>query len=446
MSAIEANFDGLIGPTHNYAGLSHGNIASADHALEVANPKEAALQGLGKMRRLAEMGFVQGLLPPHARPHTPTLKRLGFSGSDHQMIVQAARHPEVLRNVYAAAAMWTANAATISPSADTKDGRLHITPANLTTMFHRSIEPPTTSRMLKAIFPDEKLFAHHEPLPAGAQFGDEGAANHSRFCSRYGDPGVELFVYGRQGLGGGKAPKVFPGRQALEASQAIAHLHRLDPARTLYVQQNPAAIDAGAFHNDVVAVANRNVFFYHEEAFEDPDELEVALRRAGAGFDFAFVRVPSNQVPAADAVGSYLFNSQLLDRPGSGGHEMMLILPEEAREIDSTRAYLEELTAGSGPITRAEFLDLRQSMRNGGGPACLRLRVVLSEPELSAVHKGVLPDEAQFERLEDWVKTHYRDRLLPDDLADPSLMGESYRALDELTEILGLGSLYHFQR
>ncbi len=446
MSAVEANFDGLIGPTHNYAGLSYGNIASADNALEVANPKEAALQGLRKMRRLAEMGFVQGLLPPHARPHMPTLKRLGFSGSDHQMIAQAARTPEVLRNVYAAAAMWTANAATISPSADTKDGRLHMTPANLTTMFHRSIEPPTTSRMLKKIFPDEKLFAHHTPLPAGPQFGDEGAANHNRLGAGYGDPGVELFVYGRQGLGGGKLPKVFPGRQALEASQAIARLHGLDPARTLYVQQNPAAIDAGAFHNDVVAVANRNVFFYHEEAFEDPDALEVALRKAGPGIDFAFVRVPSNQVPAGDAVKSYLFNSQLLDRPEADGGEMMLILPEEARETDSTRAYLEELTAGPGPITSAEFLDVRQSMRNGGGPACLRLRVVLSEDELAGVHKGVLPDAALYARLEEWVGAHYRDRLLPEDLADPALIGESYRALDELTEILGLGSLYHFQR
>ena len=446
MSAVEANFDGLIGPTHNYAGLSHGNIASADNALEAANPKEAALQGLRKMRRLAEMGFVQGLLPPHARPHTPSLARLGFSGSDRQMIAQAAGHPEVLRNVYAAAAMWTANAATISPSADTGDGRLHMTPANLATMFHRSIEAPATSRMLKAIFPDEKLFAHHEPLPAGAQFGDEGAANHSRFCNGYGDPGVELFVYGRRGLGGGKAPKVFPGRQALEASQAIARLHGLDAARTLYAQQNPAAIDAGAFHNDVVAVANRNVFFLHQQAFEDPAAIEAQLRAALGERILHFIVVPADRVPIGDAVKSYLFNSQLLDRPGSDGQEMMLILPEEARRTASTSAYLEELTAGPGPITEATFLDVRQSMRNGGGPACLRLRVVLSEAELTAVHPGVRPDAAQFDRLENWVRRHYRDRLLPEDLADPALIGESYRALDELTEILDLGSLYHFQR
>ena len=446
MNAVEANFDGLIGPTHNYAGLSYGNIASADNANQIANPRDAALQGLGKMRRLSEMGFVQGLLPPHARPHTPTLRRLGFSGSDRELIVQAAGRPEVLRNVFAAAAMWTANAATVSPSADTADGRVHMTPANLTTMFHRSIEPPATGRILKKIFSDEKLFAHHDPLPAGAQFGDEGAANHNRFCNAYGEAGLELFVYGRKGLGGGKVPKVFPGRQALEASQAIARLHGLDPARTLYAQQNPAAIDAGAFHNDVVAVANRNAFFYHEAAFEDPDGLESGLREAGAGIDFSFIRVPADQVKAEDAVKSYLFNSQLLDRPDADNGEMMLILPEEARETASTRAYLEALTAGPGPITRLEFLDVRQSMRNGGGPACLRLRLVLNENELAAVHEGVLPDPAQFDRLEDWVRTHYRDRLTPDDLADPALMGESYRALDELTEILGLGSIYHFQR
>jgi succinylarginine dihydrolase len=446
VSALEANFDGLIGPTHNYAGLSYGNIASADNALEVANPKQAALQGLRKMRRLSEMGLVQGLLPPHARPHTPTLRRLGFSGSDHELIAQAARHPEVLRNVYAASAMWTANAATVSPSADTADGRVHITPANLTTMFHRSIEPPATSHMLKKIFADENLFAHHEPLPDGTQFGDEGAANHNRFCAEHGDPGVELFVYGRQGLGGGKRPKVFPGRQALEASHAIARLHGLDATRCLFVQQNPAAIDAGAFHNDVVAVANRNVFFLHQEAFEDPAALETRLRAAMPDHDLHFIVVPAERVSAADAVKSYLFNSQLLDRPESHGKEMMLILPEEARENDSTRTYLEELVAGPSAITKTEFLDVRESMRNGGGPACLRLRMVLNEKELASVHKGVLPDQALYARLEDWVIRHYRDHLLPEDLKDPSLMGESYRALDELTDILELGSLYHFQR
>ena len=26
--AYEVNFDGLVGPTHNYAGLSYGNVAS----------------------------------------------------------------------------------------------------------------------------------------------------------------------------------------------------------------------------------------------------------------------------------------------------------------------------------------------------------------------------------------------------------------------------------
>ncbi|MDX5300279.1 MAG: N-succinylarginine dihydrolase, partial [Gammaproteobacteria bacterium] len=256
---VEANFDGLVGPTHNYAGLSWGNVASSGNADLPANPREAARQGLMKMKALADRGFLQGVLPPQERPHIPTLRRLGFAGSEARMLAVAAADPVLLAAVSSASCMWTANAATVSPSADTRDGRVHFTPANLNAKFHRSIEHPVTGRILQRIFADARYFAHHKALPLVSQFGDEGAANHTRLCADYAAPGVELFVYGREAFNeSAPRPQRFPARQTREACESIARLHGLQEARVVYAQQHPDAIDAGVFHNDVIAVGNGN--------------------------------------------------------------------------------------------------------------------------------------------------------------------------------------------
>lgn len=441
--AVEANFDGLVGPTHNYAGLSWGNVASKSNVRSVSNPKEAALQGLAKMKRLADRGFVQGVLPPHERPHIPTLRALGFSGSDSDILRAAAEQsPSILAAASSASTMWTANAATVSPSADTSDHRVHFTPANLSAKFHRSIEHAVTGRALKSIFSDESWFAHHPALPSVSQFGDEGAANHTRLCAGYGEPGVELFVYGQIAFNEkAPAPKLYPARQTLEASQAIARLHGLKDSRVVFAQQNPEAIDAGVFHNDVIAVGNGNTLFYHELAFLDEDTVLADIRARLTGTKLEAVRVTSEQVPLEDAVSSYLFNSQLLNTPDG----MMLAVPGECREIASVSRYLDDLVLDAGPITSVEVFDVKQSMRNGGGPACLRLRVVLNDDELKAMHHGVLLTDALYERLTTWVEAHYREELSQEDLGDPMLLDEVRKALDELTGILGLGSIYDFQ-
>lgn len=441
--AVEANFDGLVGPTHNYAGLSWGNVASKSNVNAVANPKEAALQGLAKMKRLVDRGYVQGVLPPHERPHIPTLRSLGFSGSDAQVLAAVAKqNPVILAAVSSASAMWTANAATVSPSADTADHRVHFTPANLSAKFHRSIEHVVTGRALQAIFSDDAYFAHHRSLPSVSQFGDEGAANHTRLCAGYGDPGVELFVYGQQAFDDqAPAPKLYPARQTLEASQAIARHHGLRDEHVVFAQQNPTAIDAGVFHNDVIAVGNGNTLFYHELAFLDEASVLADIRSRLKGAELDAVRVSSADVPMEDAVASYLFNSQLLNTPDG----MMLAVPGECREIESVSRYLDNLVIANRSITSVEVFDVKQSMRNGGGPACLRLRVVLSDDELKAMHHGVLLDDALYERLTTWVEAHYREELSQDDLADPMLLDECRKALDELTGILGLGSIYDFQ-
>ena len=446
MSVREVNFDGLPGPTHNYSGLSAGNLASERHRNQVADPRRAALQGLAKMKALADAGYAQAVLPPHERPSIGALRLLGFAGSadsDAAIVARAAREaPQLLAACSSAAAMWAANAATVSPSTDTGDGRAHFTPANLVSHFHRAIEAPTTTRVLRAIFDDGEKFIVHDPLPAAAQFGDEGAANHLRFTAGASESAVEMFVYGRVALDpAGPAPQRYPARQTREASEAIARRHGLDPARTLFVQQNPAVIDAGAFHNDVVAVANGAVLFCHEQAFVAGETVLSSLRSC-LGPAFTPIVVRETEVSLDRAVATYLFNSQLITRADGG---MLLVAPAECLEDGIVAAYLQELSTGAGPIRDVRAFDLRQSMYNGGGPACLRLRVVLSAPEREAVRANVWLDDALHAALTAWVERHYRDRLTVTDLADPALLDEGRRALDELSRLLRIGSVYPFQ-
>ncbi|MDX1654100.1 MAG: N-succinylarginine dihydrolase [Candidatus Competibacteraceae bacterium] len=444
MIAREYNFDGLVGPTHNYAGLSFGNVASTGHALTVSRPREAALQGLAKMKALWELGLGQGVLPPQERPDVHTLRRLGFTGSDPQIVERAARQaPELLRACCSASSMRTANAATVSPGADTEDGRVHFTSANLVSKFHRTIEPATTGRILQALFPPGDHFAHHRPLPGGEALGDEGAANHTRLCRSFGERGVELFVYGRRAFGAGPVPVRFPARQTLEASQAVARLHGLDPRCTVFAQQDPETIDRGVFHNDVIAVGNGNVLLYHRRAFLDGPATLERLRRAYGCGELWLVEVDDHWVTVDEAVASYLFNSQLVTLPDGSP---ALSAGVYCGEPPGVRRCLEEIVAGPSPIERVHYLDVRESMKNGGGPACLRLRVVLSDAERAGANQAVFLDQTLYQRLVEWVKRHYREQLTGDDLADPRLLEESRTALDELTGLLNLGAVYPFQR
>lgn len=446
-SVREVNFDGLVGPTHNYSGLAVGNVASMSHGGLVSNPKEGALQGLLKMKSLMDAGYAQGVLPPQQRPDIGALRDLGFSGSNGEVLARASKEaPQLLRAVCSASSMWTANAGTITPSMDAPDRRVHFTPANLQSSFHRYLEPQTTGRVLQAIFRDEQHFAHHPVLPATPAFSDEGAANHTRLCGEYGEPGVHLFVYGRQAFGdvrsGEREPTRFPARQTLEASQAVARQHGLTQEQTVFAQQHSDAIDAGVFHNDVIAVGNGPVLLYHEMAFLDEEGTLDALR-AKMSTPLIPVRVPLEAVSLEDAVASYLFNSQLLSNPDG---TMTLVVPGECQEREAVWNTIQNhLLAGNNPISEVIVKDVKQSMRNGGGPACLRLRVVLTEAERAALSGRVLLTNALYTDLTAWVERHYRDRLAPDDLADPQLAEESLAALDELTQLLKIGPVYPFQ-
>src|SRR5690606_30406929 len=152
--------------------------------------------------------------------------------------------PSFLLACSSASAMWTANAATVSPSSDTWDGRVHITVANMMSHYHRKIEAPTTGRILRSIFNDEGFFCVHDPLPSITMFADEGAANHTRLAKDHSEPGIEFFVFGNYTIDANAAagspqplPKRFRARQTYEASRAIARSHGLHPDRIVYAQQ-----------------------------------------------------------------------------------------------------------------------------------------------------------------------------------------------------------------
>ena len=446
MSGFEVNFDGLVGPTHHYAGLSFGNEASTKHSMQQSNPKLAAKQGLLKMKALADLGLKQGVFAPQERPHLVTLRALGFRGTDEQVLRTAMQQsPDLLSALSSASSMWTANAATVSPSADSADGRVHFTAANLNNKFHRAIEHPTTSAILAAMFQQDEYFVHHAALPSVALFGDEGAANHNRLGGAYDKASVQAFVYGQQFLGGAIAPKRYPARQSREACEAVARLHQLDPNKTVFIQQNPDVIDQGVFHNDVIAVSNQQVLFHHQLAFLNQQQAldEIREKMAQLGHALVSIEVPDQRVTVADAVSTYLFNSQILTRADGG---MSIVVPEESRQNAAVWSYLNDMISSGGPIDDIKVFDLRESMRNGGGPACLRLRVALNQAEFDAVNPQVLMTDQLFDRLNRWVDHHYRDRLSQADLVDPQLLQQSRSALDELTQILALGSVYPFQK
>lgn len=421
----ELNLDGLVGPSHNYAGLSLGNLAAERNAGAVSAPRRAALQGLSKMRLLLSLGVPQGLLLPHRRPNSRWLRGLGFEGDDARVLADcAAEDPQLLAGAYSASAMWTANAATVSPAADTADGLTHITVSNLVSMPHRSQEWPETMAQLKLAFADSDHFAVHWPVAPG--FGDEGAANHMRFASGHESAGVEAFVYGLNH--GGR----FPARQHVRASQAVARTHGVKQA--LFIEQADLAIQAGAFHNDVVAVSNEHVLFAHEQAFQNRAEaLELLAARVPG---FTLVEAPAADVPLAHAISSYVFNAALVS---VGNGEMALILPKEAEETESVWRWLQRVKQDSAnPINHLHVLDLRESMRNGGGPACLRLRLPLSDEALAAVDPRFLLDEAKINRLEQLVTKWWPEAIAPADLAGPDLWRQCHAAHAALLKLLGI--------
>lgn len=391
------------------------------------------------MRTVLRLGVPVCLLPPLERPDLDFLAACGFVGDPRAALSAAeAAAPELVRWAQSSAAMWTANVATVAPGIDS-DGTTRLVPANLVATPHRALEAAPRTAMLRALFGGLPGLAISDPLPALAPLSDEGAANHTRLTAGGPDlPGLHLFVHGRAaGLETARLPQRFPARQSLEASQAVARLLRLPASRCVHARQHPAAIDAGAFHNDVVMVGNGDRLLLHQHALVDQARVLAQVRAFIPGVRIQ--EVAESDLTLDAAVRCYLFNSQLLTTP----HGPVLVAPRQCGE--GPPAALLRRLVDDGFITRVVLVDLQQSMANGGGPACLRLRLPLDPAQRRALPPGIALDEARITALETWVDRHYRESLRAVDLADPQLISESHAALAALTVLLGLGPLYRFQ-
>jgi succinylarginine dihydrolase len=436
----ELQLDGLVGPTHHFGGLSRGNLASMTHSGWQSHPRQAARQGLAKMRQVLALNVPQAILPPLERPDLDFLRQVGFSGDSTAVLQQAAAcEPYLLSLAMSSAFMWTANTATVVPSCDSTDGRCHLVVANLAATPHRVMEAQPRAAMLRRLFSNPDKVVVHDPLPVSAAVSDEGAANHCRFSYPGMPTGHHLFVYGRSNrTPHADLPSCFPARQSDAGSRAVARLGCLPEHRRVLARQHPQAIDAGAFHNDVVMVVDENRILLHEHCLVDQQQVLQVLRRHVP--DLHVYQVAEDELSMSQVVASYLFNSQLLSTPLG----RVLLAPMQSRNGAAYKV-IQRLLA-EGFIDQVTFHNLDQSMAGGGGPACLRLRLSLTQDELQTLVPGVRLDQDKLQRLETWVDQHYRDRLTPSDLADPQLMRETQTALDRLTQILEIGSLYRFQR
>ncbi|MGZ8363470.1 MAG: N-succinylarginine dihydrolase, partial [Caulobacteraceae bacterium] len=250
-------------------------------------------------------------------------------------------------------------------------------------------------------------------------FSDEGAANHMRLSKSHADRGLNVFVVGEDK--GGR----FPARQTVRASQAVARLGGLTSETAVFTPQSDEAIQAGAFHNDVVAVANETLLLAHPQAFEDKAALYERLARVTG-----FTVFETEGVTLGDAVKTYLFNSQLITLPGGG---MGVVLPAEARASEPVWREVERMRA-LGLIAEAVVVDVRESMRNGGGPACLRLRVPVSDEAVAAIDQRFLLDEAKWDALGRVVEANWPEALAPADLTNPGLWAQAREAMRALNE------------
>jgi len=413
MTLIDLNFDGFPGPTHHFGGLGYGNMASKASALSSSSPRRAALQAIEKMKMMVDMGVIQGILPPHPRPYMPLLAEF--------------KHPIIVRVANSSSFMWAANAATVTAAPDAADGRIHFTPANLVSNLHRSIEASLTTQILGAIFHDTRYFKVHSALPAA--FPDEGAANWTRL-QRNDGTAVSLAVYGRSIRAPDELPHHIVPRQSKEALELIADRHGMGPDSVVFLKQSPQIVDQGVFHNDVIATGHGDLMIMHEAAYDAPSmhllDCVHGIRR---------LVVSNDELSVPDAVESYWFNSQIV-RDGAG--RCVMIAPERCMKLP----HIERLTARviAAGIDDVRFVSLSESLANGGGPACVRLRVPISHDMLAAIPSAVIMTQSRLNTLTQCVMRWYPEALNVSELA--TVHQNTLHGLRELWEILGMGKLF----
>jgi succinylarginine dihydrolase len=435
---FEVNFDGIPGPTHLFAGLSKGNIASQINSGKISSPKKAALQSLEKINTIYRLGIKQAIVPPHRKPNITPLSVYGFQGSLQEQLKQAHdTDPKLFAGLYSSSNMWTANAATVSPSPDTQSGKLQLTIANLKSNFHRSLESFKTYDIFRKIF-SSVLISVHSPLPGLSP--DEGAANHLRFCEDYGQEGLEVFVFSFGVKEELPRTKLFDPRQSREASLEVIRKHEIKHSLTIF--QNPEAIDAGVFHNDVISTGNKNFFFYHEKSFFKNSETIQNISneyKKITNKDLILLEVKEKELSLNNAVSSYLFNSQILSPEGKEG--MILFAPKECERFEKVRKYINKIILDpANPLTEVIYFDLNESMQNGGGPACLRLRIVMNEAQLKDINQSLMFNDALYKKLKQLIEENYPDELKLEDLTKPEIVEKISICFDKYEEIFNINT------
>lgn len=435
---VEVNIDALVGPSHHFGGVGVGNKASQNSTRKPSHPRRAALEGLRKAQVVAELGVPQYVLPPLRRPLLGYLQRLGFTGEFDEQCAQA-RHaePSAYSATFSSAYMWAANAGTVAPACDCYDECTNILLANLSSSWHRWYEHSGRDIQLKRMFAGSDLNPFiHPALPPVGPLRDEGAANHMRLCNVAGDIGLHVFVYGESE--DGPRPKVNIARQTLAASRATARLLGLDPARTFFLQQHPDAIDAGVFHNDVIATSHRHLLIMHERAFIN---AESELQRLGEAFESAtgtalkIITVSEEELTLADAVKSYLFNSQLLT-PAHDANSMVMLCAGQCQVMPPVRQLIRRwLTANDIPINDVRYVQLDESMSGGGGPACLRLRMPLPAEAIESFAPNYRLTDELLRRLIKLVDDFYPEQLKWESLSSSENLERYERAFLEFERI-----------
>src|SRR6056297_3662393 len=429
-SWVEVQIDRLVGPTHHFGGLGVGNVASQLHAGEVSNPAAAARQGLEKMRLVAGYGVPQWILPPQPRPHLDLLESAGFQGSNEDALAATLQQaPKLLSAAMSSSAMWMANAATVTVNPELQ---IVLTIANLDASVHRAIEPSRSQQDLERILPLPcRLLS---PLIGGAAMRDEGAANHMRLSDRQLIRSIDVLVYGDQE----PMPSRHWPRQTRHCCESIARRHGLPPQNVFLLKQHPRAIDAGAFHNDVVAMSHQNLLIRHQWAYAESDaQMQQIERRFKevSGRKLIRIEVPDQTLSLQDAVETYLFNSQIIS-PAEADRKPVLIAPVEVQQHQAASQLVDSWCSATGIFERVEFVDLGQSMFGGGGPACLRLRVPMPASQIAAMPAASRWSDQLDERLQQIIDETYPSSVRLSDLCDSELIAQAHRAQQQLAAAL----------
>ena len=448
---VEVNIDGMIGPSHHFGGLGVENKASELNRSQASSPRSAALQGLAKMELLASYGIPQFYLPPPVRPAWKWLESLGYCGDKACVLRDCYQEqPTLLSAAYSSAFMWTANAASVSCGSDTRSKRAKIKLANLNANLHRSIEEserlPQLERMFEAVEHVDVL----RGLSSSRPLSDEGAANVMRFFSRVGAGGVYAFVYGNEAAESRESEdnsKKADGkrrrqpRQTRMASAMVARSLDLEPGDCFLIQQTSDAIDAGVFHNDVIATSHENLLFYHELAFHNSEEAVAGIKKRfleKTGEKLEACLVESSDLRLDDAVDTYLFNSQICTDIDGGWR---MFVPENCNQSESVQRTLERLQAQYPRLVSIDYCPLAESMRNGGGPACLRLRISLTPSQIDQIPASMRISLSTLSQLRKLVETEYPEKVEPSDFVNPDFAEQCERISLQIARLWGANSV-----